>query len=55
MFEDYTRDYAGEPQVTRQIIAAGDDEGFLSLSLKDGESFYTPRTTTLTAPGSGQT
>lgn len=55
VFEDYTQDYAGEPQVTRQLIAAGDDEGFLSLSLEDGESFYTPRTTTLTAPGSGQT
>lgn len=47
VFEDYTADYSGEPQVTRQLIAAGSDEGFLSLHLEPGESFYTPRTTYL--------
>ena len=45
VFEDYTADYSGEPQVIRQLIAAGSDEGFLSLHLEPGESFYTPRTT----------
>ena len=48
VFEDYTADYSGEPQVIRQLIAAGSDEGFLSLHLEPGESFYTPRTTYLT-------
>lgn len=47
VFEDYTADYSGEPQVIRQLIAAGSDEGFLSLHLEPGESFYTPRTTYL--------
>lgn len=47
VFEDYTADYDGEPQVIRQLIAAGSDEGFLSLHLEPGESFYTPRTTYL--------
>ena len=47
MFEDYTADYSGEPQVIRRLIAAGSDEGFLSLHLEPGESFYTPRTTYL--------
>lgn len=47
VFEDYTADYSGEPQVTRRLIAAGSDEGFLSLHLEPGESFYTPRTTYL--------
>lgn len=47
VFEDYTADYSGEPQVIRRLIAAGSDEGFLSLHLEPGESFYTPRTTYL--------
>lgn len=47
VFEDYAADYSGEPQVIRQLIAAGSDEGFLSLHLEPGESFYTPRTTYL--------
>ena len=47
VFEDYTADYSGEPKVIRQLIAAGSDEGFLSLHLEPGESFYTPRTTYL--------
>ena len=47
VFEDYTADYSGEPQVIRQLIAAGSDEGFLSLHLEPGESFYAPRTTYL--------
>ena len=47
VFEDYTADYSGEPQVIRQLIAAGSDEGFQSLHLEPGESFYTPRTTYL--------
>lgn len=47
VFEDYTADYSGEPQVIRQLIAAGSDEGFLSLHLEPGGSFYTPRTTYL--------
>ena len=47
VFEDYTADYSGEPQVIRQLKAAGSDEGFLSLHLEPGESFYTPRTTYL--------
>lgn len=47
VFEDYTADYDGEPQVIRRLIAAGSDEGFLSLHLEPGESFYTPRTTYL--------
>ena len=47
VFEDYTADYSGEPQVIRRLIAAGSDEGFLSLHLEPGESFYTPCTTYL--------
>lgn len=47
VFEDYTADYSGEPQVIRQLIAAGSDEGFLSLHMEPGEVFYTPRTTYL--------
>ena len=47
VFEDYTRDFLGEPQVIRQLIAAGSDEGFLSLCMEPGEVFYTPRTTYL--------
>ena len=47
VFEDYTRDYLGEPQVTRQLITIDSDEGFLSLHLEPGEVFYTPRTTYL--------
>lgn len=47
VFEDYTRDFLGEPQVIRRLIAAGSDEGFLSLHMEPGEVFYTPRTTYL--------
>ena len=47
VFEDYTRDSLGEPQVIRRLIAAGSDEGFLSLHMEPGEVFYTPRTTYL--------
>lgn len=47
VFEDYTRDFLGEPQVIRRLIAAGSDEGFLSLHMELGEVFYTPRTTYL--------
>lgn len=47
MFEDYTKDFLGEPQVIRQLIPAGSDEGFVSLHLEQGEIFYTPRTTYL--------
>ena len=47
VFEDYTRDFLGEPQVIRRLIAAGSDEGFLSLHMEPGEVLYTPRTTCL--------
>lgn len=47
VFEDYTRDFLGEPQVIRRLIAAGSDEGFLSLHMEPGEVLYTPRTTYL--------
>ena len=47
VFEDYTRDFLGEPQVIRRLIAAGSDEGFLSLHMESGEVFYMPRTTYL--------
>ena len=47
VFEDYTKDFLGEPQVIRQLIPAGSDEGFVSLHLEQGEIFYTPRTTYL--------
>ena len=47
VFEDYTRDFLGEPQAIRRLIAAGSDEGFLSLHMEPGEVFYTPRTTYL--------
>ena len=47
VFEDYTRDFLGEPQVIRRLIAACSDEGFLSLHMEPGEVFYTPRTTYL--------
>lgn len=47
VFEDYTRDFLGEPQVIRRLIASGSDEGFLSLHMEPGEVFYTPRTTYL--------
>lgn len=47
VFEDYTKDFLGEPQVIRQLIPAGSDGGFVSLHLEQGEIFYTPRTTYL--------